>query len=149
MRIQSPGDRSSNSEKCDYFIHVRQIMRIHRTVRPMLDLSEVLWFHTDSRNYENPKPWATEARIPRNILGNIHENQQDCAIEARAVRSEVLFFHTASRSYENPKPWATPARTSRNASMSYIFSRLWELTELLWFHTDSQLRESKSLGDPG
>ena len=39
-------------------------MRSNRTVRAKLDMSKVLSFHTDSRNYGNPKPSATEAMTP-------------------------------------------------------------------------------------
>ena len=62
-RIQSPCGRSWNSKKCYNFTHILQIIRINRTVRAQASLPEVQSFHTDSRNYENPKPWRLKLEV--------------------------------------------------------------------------------------
>ena len=50
------------------FIHILQIVRSNMTWLVELDVSEVLLFHTNPRNYENQNHSTTEARIQRNEI---------------------------------------------------------------------------------
>ena len=68
MRTQGTGLPKLEVQGMLSFQTYSKNLRSNKIARAELDVSEVLLFHEDSRNYENQNHSITEARIQRNAI---------------------------------------------------------------------------------